>query len=171
MKKRLFKKKNNATAVTGFQDHLIANALFAAAVMLVLLLNQNNCCLEILAGMVLSTLMMSPDMDSSRSVVYRNWWVLKYLWWPYTEIFHHKGRDFNRVFNTKRGMGHNLILGTVFRVLYGSLLLWLIGSCLPGIGIKSWIVNHKVATGYIVLGIWLADVCHILVDGLVHRNG
>lgn len=169
--KRLFIKKSRATAVTGYLDHLIANGLFTTAVVIVLLLEQNNYLLEVLTGMIYSTLLCSPDMDSSRAVVYRNWLLLKYLWWPYTAWFKHEGNDWNFVFNTKRGIGHNVLLGTAFRILYTSLLLWLAGQ-VTGCWweIRYWILDNKIEAGHIILGVWLADAGHILVDALVHRN-
>jgi len=168
MKKRLFNKKNGATAITGYEDHLIVNGLFAVLVVIVLLIRQNGHCLEVFLGMTYSTLLCSPDIDSSRARVYRNWWIFRIVWRPYTLMFKHQGNDWNFVFNTKRGIGHNLFLGTLFRIMYGSLLFLIVGCIFPKMMV--WITDHYMAILYIILGIWLADGCHVLVDGLVHRN-
>jgi uncharacterized metal-binding protein len=43
-----------------------------------------------------ATFFLSPDLDID-STPYRRWRFLRFLWWPYKEIFHHRGLSHNPV--------------------------------------------------------------------------
>ena len=62
-------------------------------------------------GFFFSGLMFGPDLDIY-SLQFKRWGILRYLWLPYQKTLHH--RSF---------LSHGFIIGTVIRVLY--LLLWL----------------------------------------------
>jgi uncharacterized metal-binding protein len=63
------------------------------------------------SGFFFSGLMFGPDLDLY-SVQFKRWGILRYLWLPYQKLLHH--RSF---------FSHGFIIGTVVRVIY--LLLWL----------------------------------------------
>jgi uncharacterized metal-binding protein len=55
------------------------------------------------AGVVISTLILSPDMDLFTSKSMDDWGILRYFWWPYTKIVKHRDRL------------HTPLLGTLVR--------------------------------------------------------
>ncbi len=58
------------------------------------------------AGVAISTLILSPDMDLFTSKSMDDWGILRYFWWPYAKIVKHRDRL------------HTPLLGTLVRWLY-----------------------------------------------------
>lgn len=71
---------------------------------------------SILGGLLLSTLLLSPDLDLIHSHPSRGWGVLRWIWWPYQRMLRH------------RGISHWPFLGTATRCLYLVVMLDLILS-------------------------------------------
>jgi len=57
-----------------------------------------------------SSLMFNGDLDMN-SKPYNRWWLLKMVWIPYQLMFHHRS-----IFS------HGLIIGTIIRILYISII-------------------------------------------------
>jgi len=62
---------------------------------------------------VFATYFLSPDLDID-SRVFRRWGLLRFLWCPYKDLFHH------------RKISHNVILGPVSLISYLSALIILV---------------------------------------------
>ncbi len=107
---------------------------------------------------VYSTLFMSPDMDLAHQIKFFS--IRGMLTSPfrlYSKIFSH------------RGMSHSILFGTLTRIGFLSLLallsLWLINQTFPNpdtflIFLKS----HQVMILYAFSGLFIADLCHLLLD-------
>ena len=63
------------------------------------------------AGVAVSTLILSPDMDLFTSKSMEDWGILRYFWWPYAKIVKHRDRL------------HTPLLGTCVRWLYTLVIL------------------------------------------------
>jgi len=55
---------------------------------------------------VISTILLSPDIDLHHSIPSRRWKMMKWFWHPYRMFFKH------------RGLSHFPIIGTISRLLY-----------------------------------------------------
>ena len=66
-------------------------------------------------GFFFSGLMFGPDLDIY-SIQFKRWGIFRYLWLPYQKLLHH--RSF---------FSHGLIIGTMIRVIYLSLWLFVFG--------------------------------------------
>jgi len=139
---------DNAHNVTGF-------ALLLGGVYYLFDMGVNsNMVMVFAASYVFSLLMLSPDLDVNRgSASLRRWGPFGFLWYPYKELFRH------------RGMSHNLLLGPLTRLLYFGLLVWVIFSAV-NVGIKLPALQKEVVLAF-VAGIWLPDVLHCLLDRTV----
>ncbi|NOZ76954.1 MAG: hydrolase [Euryarchaeota archaeon] len=98
-----------------------------------------------------SLLWLSPDLDVDRgSGSLRRWGPLGFLWYPYKELFRH------------RGISHSILLGPLTRVAYLAGMLWL-ALWLLSIGVSlPWPSSRHL--GPLVLGLWLPDTLHCLLD-------
>lgn len=68
--------------------------------------------LMVVTGFLLGGLMLGPDLDT-RSIHYKRWGWLRWIWFPYRYFVRHRSP-----------LSHGPILGTTVRVCY--LLLWLL---------------------------------------------
>lgn len=110
-----------------------------------------------LAGAYLAgSLFLSPDLDLYHSRPARRWGILRVLWWPYARLFRH------------RGLSHHLVLGPLTRLLYLGGILVLLGVGLRYLGVQvprfpgNWV-------GPVLLGLWLPQLFHILLDLLSRK--
>ncbi len=107
-------------------------------------------------GFLLSTFLVSPDMDMFNTYPYRRWGILKFLWLPYALLFKH------------RGISHVPVLGTITRVAYMLLVVSLLVLLILG----SWedflrfILENDRALSFIILGMIVGDASHIFLDYL-----
>ena len=107
---------------------------------------------------VYSTLFMSPDMDLAHQIKFFSIrGVLTSPFRLYSKIFSH------------RGLSHSIIFGTLTRVGFLSLLalvtLWAVSKSLPDP--TSYIVflkTHQTWLLYAFSGLFIADLCHLLLD-------
>jgi uncharacterized metal-binding protein len=67
-------------------------------------------------AMLFAGFMFGPDLDI-QSKQYVRWGSFAFLWWPYKVIFKHRSR-----------LSHGIILGTVIRVIYFSLVLMVLAA-------------------------------------------
>lgn len=106
-----------------------------------------------------SSLLLSPDLDLRYNRSRRRWGPLGFLWIPYTKIFKH------------RGVSHSLLLGTLTRLGYLSVLALLIALGLRSL--RLWTVSLDSLTaapidpqlvGVLIAGLWLPNIIHTLTD-------
>ena len=78
--------------------------------------SEREAVLSFVLGYVISSLLLTPDMDLAKSDPMNRWGVLRVLWKPYSYFFHH------------RGMSHNSLLGPISRVIYLGLIVSLVAA-------------------------------------------
>jgi uncharacterized metal-binding protein len=101
-----------------------------------------------------SLLWLSPDLDVDRgSGALRRWGPLRFLWYPYKELFSH------------RGISHSIILGPLTRIVYFGLVIWT-ALWVLSIGIPVPRISQETLYPF-ALGMWLPDVLHCLLDRMV----
>jgi uncharacterized metal-binding protein len=66
------------------------------------------------AGYLVGTFFLTPDNDIYLSKPNKRWKILKIIWIPYTKIFKH------------RGVSHIPLYGTVFKIIYLSIMFFFI---------------------------------------------
>ena len=107
------------------------------------------------------TFLLSPDMDLNTSDPMKNWGVLRWFWRPYANLFKH------------RGVSHMPILGTLTRVAYIFLLIYVVFAVANALFELGWrlslqdlrdIDQKMVIWG--LCGLCLPDLFHILADRL-----
>lgn len=72
-------------------------------------------------GFFFSGLMFGPDLDIY-SIQFKRWGIFRYLWLPYQKLLHH--RSF---------FSHGLIIGTIIRIIYLSVCLFVVSALLIAI--------------------------------------
>lgn len=107
------------------------------------------------------TFLLSPDMDLNTSDPMKNWGVLRLLWRPYANLFKH------------RGISHMPILGTLTRVAYILLLVYVVCAVANALFEMGWELSFKnlskvdtQALLWGLCGLCLPDLFHILADRL-----
>jgi len=92
-----------------YKQHCITN--LSIGILFTACLSMIDCTRNIIpwvfaSSYVLSTFLLSPDLDLHHSSPTQNWGFLKMIWWPYSKLFKH------------RGLSHAPLLGTGSRLLY-----------------------------------------------------
>lgn len=108
---------------------------------------------------LVSSLLLSPDLDLRHNSARRRWGPLGFLWVPYFTIFKH------------RGMSHSFLLGSLTRLVYLGAVFGLVLVGLSSFGFAlpqeapSWLSER---TLLIVGGaLYLPNVLHVLLDRIV----
>lgn len=107
-----------------------------------------------LGSYVFSVLMLSPDLDLSKSDAFYRWGVLRWIWLPYVWIFRH------------RQMSHHPLLGPLSRIVYIGILvlaatfIYLVSTGNPGPRLQL----SMEAVLLVCLGLYLPNLEHILAD-------
>ena len=112
---------------------------------------------------LVSSLLLSPDLDLRHNSARNNWGVLGFVWIPYTKIFKH------------RGLSHSLILGTLTRLAYllavGAVIALAVWVALRYFFRREFTIPELPVDAYgyfwvaiFIGGLWLPNVIHILVD-------
>ncbi len=118
---------------------------------------------------VITTILLSPDIDLHHSKPSKRWKILKWFWHPYRMFFKH------------RGMSHFPIIGTLSRLLYALVLVIFLYFVIIGImsfahyshafikssdtilhNIKSRITEEDIF--WFVMGAIVSDLMHIFWD-------
>ncbi len=100
----------------GFIGHTVANSVALVGTSAVMW-SQGWSAQDILAvdaGIAISTLILSPDMDLFQSKSMEDWGLFKYFWWPYAKLVKHRDRM------------HIPVIGTTVRWLYVSVIIALL---------------------------------------------
>lgn len=107
------------------------------------------------------TFLLSPDMDLNTSDPMKNWGVLRLLWRPYAQAFKH------------RGISHTPVIGTLTRVVYILLLVYVICAVANALFDMGWELSVKNAQKvdrlvivWGLCGLCLPDLFHIVADRL-----
>ena len=98
------------------------------------------------AGVLLGTLLLSPDLDMWNTRPMKRWGPLKLLWAPYAWMHSH------------RGVSHSWLVGPGVRLLYLGLPVALIWSFWEFKGADVWIA-------WTCVGVYLANWLHLVQDG------
>ncbi|BAQ65078.1 metal-binding protein [Geminocystis sp. NIES-3709] len=122
-------------------------------------------------GFIFSGLMFGPDLDIY-SVQFQRWRFLKFIWLPYQKTLKHRS-----IFS------HGFIIGTIVRILYLSLILFIVAIFLISIGQLifgfSWHWQHFIIGNYqaiknhywqevlsLFIGLELGAMSHYLADSI-----
>lgn len=109
-----------------------------------------NVIFAFVSSYLFSLFWLSPDLDFDKgSKSLKRWGPLKFLWYPYKEIFKH------------RGVSHNIFIGPLTRLLY--IITPLLALVALGIIYLPQEVNWDMLAA-IAAGLWLPDVSHCIVD-------
>ncbi|WP_297887424.1 metal-binding protein [Sulfurihydrogenibium sp.] len=117
-------------------------------------------------GYLVGTFFLTPDNDIYLSKPNKRWNILRIMWYPYTKVFKH------------RGVSHIPIYGTVFKIIYLSVIFFLILFLLKYFldyfypdkqlitlsfhNLKDFVSSPFVLSFFI--GIVLAEIVHIFTD-------
>jgi len=107
---------------------------------------------------LLSSLLLSPDLDLEKNISRRRWGPLGFIWTPYSKVFKH------------RGISHSLIWGPITRLIYLGvvfvLVLW--GLSYVGFALPQDSIEIDGRTLLIIgVGLYLPNALHVLLDRLV----
>ena len=95
-------------------------------------LTQNGKLALILAGgFLFSGLMFGPDLDIY-SVQYKRWGWFRWIWIPYRSVIRHRSQ-----------LSHGLLIGTILRLLYISLIILILSGIIAAIAYFFGYVNLK----------------------------
>ncbi|ACO04585.1 MAG TPA: hypothetical protein DEP48_09015 [Persephonella sp.] len=122
-----------------------------------------------ISGYIIGTFFLSPDNDIYHSKPNRRWGFLRFVWYPYTKIFSH------------RGISHIPVIGTATKIVYLSLVsliliyifIFSLKYAFPDLDIQildrfrdvdiySFLSGSFVFS--FIFGIFLAEMVHIFTD-------
>ncbi|HHG73592.1 MAG TPA: hypothetical protein ENK22_00895 [Persephonella sp.] len=122
-----------------------------------------------ISGYIIGTFFLSPDNDIYHSKPNRRWKVLRFIWYPYTRVFSH------------RGVSHLPVLGSIFKLFYlifviftvFLFMLFLIYLIQPDL-LKKFsfeinldslilILKHPFTVSFLI-GLLLSEIVHIATD-------
>jgi uncharacterized metal-binding protein len=126
------------------------------------------------ASYLFSGLMFGPDLDT-RSVQVRRWGLLRWIWWPYRRFVPHRSQ-----------LSHGVLVGTFLRLVYLTLVFCALAGLVAyglqhygGVSVLRQLeVTYPTLTkqtaqwewmfvGWILLGLELGAISHIIADTLV----
>jgi uncharacterized metal-binding protein len=112
-------------------------------------------CLAFFCG----TVLLSPDLDLIDSDPAKSWGIVCFIWRPYARLFKH------------RGVSHMPVVGTLTRIVYLSLILYVLGTVaesLLGLTLPiSMLDLHHFwvpETACVLAGLVGADMIHLVAD-------
>lgn len=107
-------------------DRITFFCLIPLGILAVLFSRDAQLTLILLGGFLFSGLMFGPDLDI-HSVQFNRWGWFKFVWLPYRKILRHRGI-----------VSHGPIIGTVFRIIYLSIILLIVSLIAVGIAQLIW---------------------------------
>lgn len=111
-------------------------------------------CLAFFCG----TVLLSPDLDLIDSDPAKSWGIARFIWRPYARLFKH------------RGVSHMPVVGTLTRIVYLSLILYVLAMVGESLGLTLPISMHELhhfwapETACVLAGLVGADVIHLGAD-------
>jgi uncharacterized metal-binding protein len=128
------------------------------------------------ASFIFATLFMSPDLDLFNSNPTHHWGVFKYLWLPYSKMFHHRGLSHSLLFGSLTRIFYLTAIALIFTCSYFSLKEILLPMSMSDVNSQidqsktlyaimkgKWEIYHFYIYSAF-FGIWLADAYHICSD-------
>lgn len=128
-----------------------------------------------LGAYLVSTFLLSPDLDLHKNRSKNNWGFLRWLWKPYSKVFSH------------RGLSHSFIFGVLTRIIYlysfyfiGLMVYYLfqdneyIFSNLPFFFLEldpyyDDTANNMVYISVALTGLYIPAILHTVLDHIVSR--
>ncbi|MCZ6632779.1 MAG: metal-binding protein [bacterium] len=111
------------------------------------------------------TFLLTPDMDLATSDPMANWGLLRFLWRPYAHLFKH------------RGISHMPIVGTLTRVAYILVLVYVISAVANVFLDLKWKMSledlgriDRPSVLWALGGLCLPDLFHILADRMFKNS-
>ncbi len=156
----------------GFIGHSVANGVVLVGVSAYMLADKWSVAdiAWVDAGILVSTLVLSPDMDLFTSKPIDGWGLMRWFWWPYAKFVKH------------RDVLHFPLLGTAVRWLY--LLIMLALLILPILlifrqvglqvnfnftGDRDDVIWYSLYLADIFVGACIADAVHYILDVVTHE--
>jgi len=96
-------------------------------------------------GVLLGTLLLSPDLDMWNTGPIKRWGPLKFFWAPYAWLHKH------------RGLSHSWSIGPAIRLLYIGIPIALIWWHWDFVGAGEWL-------GWLAVGVYLSNWLHLTQD-------
>lgn len=156
----------------GFTGHTVANGIVLAGTTVVMA-SQGWSMQDIIAvdaGILVSTLILSPDMDLFTSRSMDDWGLLRIFWWPYAKLVKHRDRL------------HIPVLGTTVRWLYTlgliGLIVLLFRFWFSRIGLQvdlsfagdtDDVIYNLLYVVDVYIGAVIADAVHYILDMVTHE--
>ena len=118
-------------------------------------------------GYIIGTFFLSPDLDLRHSKPSKRWGYLRALWIPYQKKSKH------------RGISHIPILGTIIRLFYLNVIVFILYFVILGIltqiNLDKVILSFDLvefleklasssASFYFLLGLFISEMLHVLLD-------
>lgn len=104
-----------------------------------------------------ASLLFSPDLDLRWSDAVGRWGPARFIWYPYTRIFKH------------RGLSHSILFGPLTRLLYLGVLaaaLWTVLHLSLGMRL-GWRLPPGRSVAAFLAGIYLDNFLHVSLDRLM----
>lgn len=155
----------------GFAGHTTANTLLLVGTS-AFLLQQGWTTQDIVAidaGIAISTLVLSPDMDLFTSKSMEDWGILRFFWWPYAKLVKHRDRLHTPILGTTVRWSNLLIL-LILGLLFLRVVLERIGLRvdIATIDPNSTFLHYARYVAEMSIGGNLADTVHFFLDVSTH---
>ncbi|MEZ0323032.1 MAG: metal-binding protein [Hydrogenothermaceae bacterium] len=119
------------------------------------------------AGYMVGTFLLSPDNDLYHSSVNKRWKVFKFIWYPYTKLFSHRGISHIPFYGTFTKL---IYLGVIF-LIFIFLLKYILtsfgdttlSSYLSYIKFDWYIITNPVVISFFT-GLLISEMIHIFTD-------
>lgn len=125
----------------------------------------NVCLILFVSAYTFSTFFLSPDLDLRRNRSKLNWGFFRWIWWPYSKVFKH------------RGISHSILWGIPTRLIYIYLVYFtviIIYFFLSDIDFDElpflFVEIDEIRWQYIaslILGVYIPSVSHTVLDNAV----
>ena len=149
-------------------DFLAISSTIGSSYLLWQVTDNFNCILIFALASIFGGLMFGPDLDT-KSVEYKRWGPLKFIWLPY-QAFGHR---------SKKTQSHDALFGPLVRIIYFFLAILCLAIFIAGlfsifnyklslsffISSLSFILNLPMPYQvYFLAGLWFGNIIHYLTD-------
>jgi uncharacterized metal-binding protein len=115
------------------------------------------------AGIAISSLILSPDMDLFTSRSMEDWGIMRLFWWPYAKIVKHRDRLHTPILGTSVRWVYTLVILGIL-ILPFALLVRNLGFRLTFSGETDDVVFYLLYLLDVFIGANLADASHFALD-------
>ncbi len=121
------------------------------------------------AGILISTLILSPDMDLFTSRPMEDWGLLRVFWWPYARLVKHRDRLHTPILGTTVRWSYLLILFLVALLALRFALEWAgVRVSLSFVDPNRTILHYARFMAEMFIGGNIADAVHFVLDFYTH---